>query len=569
MSMSLNLEAPSSSSSSSSPLTSPLEKESCSSVITLETQMEDCYLSSDGEEDHRPLVRKSLSWADQVHSSTDSTDNTDNTKEGNHLVTVHVLPPPMEPHCVRIIVLLMHDGCKKFEFLHVEFQTQERLLVQHVLEQLPGLATGPVFQTTTFGSLIRECNREELLNVCALATYGLRDGNVVVAVPQGSHPQKHGLQPARKLLASHGRFLRKAAKKARIMGRALQFLQNSQEWTSKRQQKQRVKNKKEKEEKARKQTKRQNEKNQAPENKKAPTDSVKTNNLKGKVNTANTKDASKNSTKTKQPSRDSKNRPSCKESFLPHKILKKHRQLMDDAEAKRTKKGTNKRHKKVPFVNFTWIRTRVLHSKIEGYASKQTTTALTKEQWKQVMALAKTELGKITAEWKKSQSKKKSVHRKRKRATRQNRSKTTGSDCSNDRAGGGEQVFQTNVFTRERNELEDQCRKAANCPLPPDTTVRSAEAKNDNHPTVQERVPDKESNSESTAAAAALKQNDDEIPDISSLSSVECSESQPQTREHSLFTVRNGVVVSLAVLVSVLVTREQCRFPTKWVPNEH
>jgi hypothetical protein len=174
----------------------------------------------------------------------------------------------------------MHDGCKKFEFVHVEFQTQERLLVKHVLEQVPGLATGPVFQQTTFTSLIREVNQEELINVCALSTYGLRDGDVVVAVPQGLHPQKHGLQPARKLLASHGRFLRKAARKARIMGRALQFLQNSQEWTCQQQQKQRQKNKKKKEdlkkeeeeeeeEQARKRKKRQNEKKQASDEREA------------------------------------------------------------------------------------------------------------------------------------------------------------------------------------------------------------------------------------------------------------------------------------------------------------
>jgi hypothetical protein len=304
-------------------------------------------------------------------------------------------------------------------------------------------------------------------------------------------------------------------------------------------------------------------------------------------------DTSNDSSQTKQPSRNNNsnnnsnnknnNKRSDKESFLPHKILKKHRQLMDTAEAKRTKQSLvrNKRRRKMPFVHFTWIRTRLLCSQIEGYASKQKATLLTKEQWKQALALAKTELGKITAEWKKNQSNTKTrQHRKRKRAKRRNPCPTTGSDGSKDRAGGCGKVFQTNVWTRERNELDEQCRKAANCPLPPDTTVPSAAAIKDSHPTAQLRVrlPDTEPNPALAAACSKLRY-DDEIPDISSSNSCngelpstderECSGSQPQTREHSVFTVRNGVVVSLAVLVSVLVTREQCRFPTKWVPNEH
>jgi hypothetical protein len=164
-----------------------------------------------------PQPERRLTWSDEV---------------GHDLATIHALNR-MEQATIRIIVLLMHGKTEQFEFVHCEFQTEDCLLVRDVLDQLPQMATRQLFHRTRFVSLLREASPNcEFLNCLNLQHYGLQDGEIVIAADYGSHPRRHCLKPAQRLLKSHSKILRKAAKKARIQGRSLRMLKSTSNWTA-------------------------------------------------------------------------------------------------------------------------------------------------------------------------------------------------------------------------------------------------------------------------------------------------------------------------------------------------
>ncbi|GAX27774.1 hypothetical protein FisN_13Hh123 [Fistulifera solaris] len=193
---------------------SPLSEKETDSHPTQDTDS-DTFFSA--EEYLSPSPRRrarrpaSIQWPDQV---------------GQELEIIHPLHDDLEPATVRIVVFLVNSKEKKYEFVHCEFCNEQRLLVSDVLQQLK--FTSVLTQWESFDSLIREKSSEKLRDTHDLTSYALRDGEILIAT--SGCKSKDGTKYFKSVTKKHGRFLRKAVKKARIQGRALQCLFTSAQW---------------------------------------------------------------------------------------------------------------------------------------------------------------------------------------------------------------------------------------------------------------------------------------------------------------------------------------------------
>lgn len=193
---------------------SPLARKDADSYSTQDTDS-DTFFSA---EECRSLTRRrarrpgGIQWPDQI---------------GQKLEIIHPLYDDLEPATVRIVVFLVNAKEKKYEFVHCEYSNEERLLVSDVLQQLK--YTSVHTQWNTFQSLVCVSTGQELLNVLDLTSYRLRDGEILIAASEGCKV-KDCVKFYKSITKKHGKFLRKAVKKARIQGRALQCLFNSSRW---------------------------------------------------------------------------------------------------------------------------------------------------------------------------------------------------------------------------------------------------------------------------------------------------------------------------------------------------
>lgn len=151
---------------------------------------------------------KSIQWADRA---------------GKELDATFFIPYENEA-MVRIIVMLLSPENRKFEFLHCEFFTEKRVSVADVLKQLPKFATNEVLSKERFGTLC--VNHTECINMLSLQEYNLIDGDILVAIPSTCDLKASKAEAAALL---ENKLLRKALRKARLSGRALQRLLSSQE----------------------------------------------------------------------------------------------------------------------------------------------------------------------------------------------------------------------------------------------------------------------------------------------------------------------------------------------------
>ena len=194
---------------------SPLSEKETDSYATQDTDSdtffsaEECLSRSTAS--RRTRRPGSIQWPDQV---------------GQELEIIHPIYDDLEPATVRIVVFLVNSIEKKYEFVHCEFCNEERLLVADVLQQLK--YTSVLTQWESFDSLVRENTGEELLNILDMSSYCLRDGEILIAT--SGCKVKDSVKYFKSITKKHGRFLRKAVKKARIQGRALQCLFTSSKW---------------------------------------------------------------------------------------------------------------------------------------------------------------------------------------------------------------------------------------------------------------------------------------------------------------------------------------------------
>jgi hypothetical protein len=103
---------------------------------------------------------------------------------GLALKQIHIL----EPHDAatsRIVVLLLSPKERVFEFLHAEYPRDPATTVQVLLEQIPEIATNPVFQTKTFSSISKTKNKAELRLWGPLQDCDLEESELVLGILEG------------------------------------------------------------------------------------------------------------------------------------------------------------------------------------------------------------------------------------------------------------------------------------------------------------------------------------------------------------------------------------------------
>lgn len=267
------------------------------SFETLETQPEEASENSvsTAETDESDLTSKKHKIASTTADFSSTTARSqqlkvqwiDQVKNGQELANVHLVDRTVEATC-RIVILLLMDHhqqekyppnniggeggavANNFEFLHCEFQTDDRLRVSSALEQITEIVLGtpqspkidvssaaetssllsspsPLVATETptskrrdsssrkniekrqrpdsFRPFNRLCfNGQELVNIFALQDYLLEDGqSILVAMREESVDNKDVLLKQSALLLADKR-LRRGIRKARIAGRSLQTL---------------------------------------------------------------------------------------------------------------------------------------------------------------------------------------------------------------------------------------------------------------------------------------------------------------------------------------------------------
>jgi hypothetical protein len=217
------------------------------------TAMTDATHKGDARDDDIFLASK-VRWARDGMATASSSE-----VHGPLLVTVHQLSYEEQAN-VRIVILILHIPTRKFEFVHVEYGTDadERLRISDVLKQLPRLISNRALRRLRFGALC--WNGTELLNNMTLQDYALRDGDTLIAVTldaiqpstsersevlirtrtgvlvagQDDVPMVVGRQrvlyEADQLLKN--KRLRRAVRRAKLSGRALQRLLTSDEINS-------------------------------------------------------------------------------------------------------------------------------------------------------------------------------------------------------------------------------------------------------------------------------------------------------------------------------------------------
>jgi len=168
-----------------------------------------------------PLVPTAIRWADHHNLP---------------LAKTHVLNLHGGQH--RLVILLIHPIARKFEFLHVEYDVSQRLTVGGILQQIPHLASSKWFRPLHFtalyhsrtgsatndGEKITSHHRSsctELIHIVTCQDYDFAWNEILIAVADTFEASVVTEQASQLLLNAP---LRKAVRKAKYTGRALQQL---------------------------------------------------------------------------------------------------------------------------------------------------------------------------------------------------------------------------------------------------------------------------------------------------------------------------------------------------------
>jgi hypothetical protein len=149
-------------------------------------------------------------------------------ESGLALTQVRVL----EPVSVRrVVLLMMSPDDRTFEFLHAEYPLNNSTTVQVLMEQLPKLATNPVFQRQEFYCLSKTKSNDQLPKSWSLQDCDLEDSELLLGVLQGySVPEMAAF--ALPLLVN-GKII-KAVNHAKRTGRGLKSIQSGDEWKNRK-----------------------------------------------------------------------------------------------------------------------------------------------------------------------------------------------------------------------------------------------------------------------------------------------------------------------------------------------
>jgi hypothetical protein len=172
------------------------------------------------------LQRKGVTWADQPTATTGgNSKNNSSSNSDKHLVTRYTYTPLPEQY-LRIVILLLHPVEVQYEFVHAEYDTDVRLTVAQVLQQLGSMAVSPALQQLEWNALCLRDTQREMINCMTLQEYNLYDGSMLIAVPMDTAP-KIVLEQAGFFLKD--KVLRRMVRRAKMTGQSPQRLQANPE----------------------------------------------------------------------------------------------------------------------------------------------------------------------------------------------------------------------------------------------------------------------------------------------------------------------------------------------------
>lgn len=87
---------------------------------------------------------------------------------------------------IRAIVLLLNSKKRKFEFIHVSYNMEERTSIADILKQLPNMATDDDLKSQGYTGLCRTTEfGRELINTVSIQGYDLQRDEILVAIMKG------------------------------------------------------------------------------------------------------------------------------------------------------------------------------------------------------------------------------------------------------------------------------------------------------------------------------------------------------------------------------------------------
>jgi hypothetical protein len=127
----------------------------------------------------------------------------------------------------KLLLLLLSPQDRKFEFLNLEYPLDDHTTAKVVVDQIPKLASNPLFRTLTFTSLARTSVSEQLDGDGLMAEFDLKDNELLLGVPMGYQAHQIGAFAVPLLL--NGDII-KAVKAAKRSGKGLKVIQSGNEW---------------------------------------------------------------------------------------------------------------------------------------------------------------------------------------------------------------------------------------------------------------------------------------------------------------------------------------------------
>jgi hypothetical protein len=143
---------------------------------------------------------------------------------GSALGEIRIIAPPA---LRRAVVLLLSPPDRKFEFLNIEYPLDDTTTVQVVLDQIPKLASNPVFRHLTFSSVARTCKNEKLDNKVLMGECELADNELLLGILTGYPVTQIGAFAVPLLL--NGDII-KAVGRAKRSGKGLKTVKSGNEW---------------------------------------------------------------------------------------------------------------------------------------------------------------------------------------------------------------------------------------------------------------------------------------------------------------------------------------------------
>jgi len=127
----------------------------------------------------------------------------------------------------RLLLLLLCPVDRKFEFLNLEYPLDDNTTAQVLVDQIPKLASNPVFRKFTFTGLARTSVKQLLENDQLMGDFELKENELVLGVPLGYQDHQIGAFAVPLLL--NGDII-KAVKLARKSGKGLKTVLSGNEW---------------------------------------------------------------------------------------------------------------------------------------------------------------------------------------------------------------------------------------------------------------------------------------------------------------------------------------------------